>query len=354
MSSVLTGITLQELRGVWTGASTTTNFTTLYPDETIVPTLDALLGAHGPAVKPQPKSALADAIWGDQMGLGIVPFEDLNVRLRAIPLDGDSPTDNRFRAAEWPLTARAWLRPSPNAGRALAGRAGGALPLTNRDPGKLTVLVMTGVTAMARKSAVAIERSGDYGFLARQVGPELAAADITIISNEIPFVEGCKVNNTLNNMILCSKPEYFVNLELSGVDAIGLTGNHMNDFGYENDLVAWRSMRRKVPVYGGGANAEAAREPVILEHNGNRLGFLGANQWGPEWYINGLGEQVSAWAGPDNPGSARFDRDQMSADIRRSSQRWTWCSPRSSTPSSTPRAITRRSRSRSRRRISGR
>ena len=119
MSSVLTGITLQELRGVWTGASTTTNFATIYPDETIVPYLDALLGAHGPAVKPQPKSALADAVWGDRMGLGIVPFEDLNVRLRAIPVDGNSPTDNRFRAAEWPLTARAWLAPITERGQTL-------------------------------------------------------------------------------------------------------------------------------------------------------------------------------------------------------------------------------------------
>ena len=72
-----------ELRGVWTGASTTTNFATIYPDETIVPYQDALLGAHGPAVKPQPKSGLAAAVWGDRMGLGIVSFEDLNVRLRA-------------------------------------------------------------------------------------------------------------------------------------------------------------------------------------------------------------------------------------------------------------------------------
>ena len=263
MSSVLTGITLQELRGVWTGASTTTNFATIYPDETIVPDLDALLGAHGPAVKPQPKSALADAVWGDRMGLGIVPFENLNVRLRAIPVDGNSPTDNRFRAAEWPLTARAWLAPVTERGQsavaALAAQAK-ALPLTNRDPNKLTTLIMTGVTAMGRKSAAAIEKSGDYGFLARQVGPELAAADLTIISNEIPFVEGCKVNTTRNNIILCSKPEYFENLALSGVDAVGLTGNHMNDFGHENDLASLALYAEKgIPVYAAGADAEAAR-----------------------------------------------------------------------------------------------
>ena len=196
-------------------------------------------------------------------------------------------------------------------------RCAGSLPITNRDPGKLTTLIMTGVTAMGRKSAAAIEKSGDYGFLARQVGPELAAADLTIISNEIPFVEGCKVNTTRNNIILCSKPEYFENLALSGVDAVGLTGNHMNDFGHENDLASLALYAEKgIPVYAAGANAEAARKPAILEHNGNRLAFLGANQWGPESYINGLGQQVSEWAGPDTPGSARFDREQIAADIQ--------------------------------------
>ena len=320
MSSVLTGITSEELRGVWTGASTSANFATIYPDETIVPALDYLLGRHGPAVKPQPKSVLADAVWGDRMGLGIVPFEDLNVRLRAIPIDGNSPTDNRFRAEDWPLTSRAWLTPLTERGRsafaALAAQAG-SLPLTNRDPGKLTTVVMTGVTAMGRKSAAAIEKSGDYGFLARQIGPELAAADLTLISNEIPFVEGCKVNTTRNNIILCSKPEYFENLALAGVDAVGLTGNHMNDFGHENDLASLALYAAKgIPVYAAGANEDAARQPAILEHNGNRLAFLGANQWGPESYVNGLGQQVSEWAGPDTPGSARFDRGQISADIQ--------------------------------------
>jgi poly-gamma-glutamate synthesis protein (capsule biosynthesis protein) len=188
--------------------------------------------------------------------------------------------------------------------------------ITNRDAGKVTVLIMTGVTAMARNSGVAIERSGDWGFLARQVGPELAAADITIISNEIPFMPDCVADNSLNNLLLCSKPEYWENLDLSGVDAIGLTGNHMNDFGYDN--FRWTLdyyKEKKTPYYAGGADEKSARQPLVLEQNGNRLGFLGANSWGPEAYWNGKGEEVSAWAGEANPGAARFDLARMQADI---------------------------------------
>ena len=254
------------------------------------------------------------------MGLGIVPFESLSTRLRAIPLDDNSPTDNRFRTAEWPLAARAYLAPLTERGQAALGKLA-PLPITNRDPNKLTVLAMTGVTAMARNSAVAIDRSGDPGFLARQVGPELAAADLTTTSNEISIFEGCVADNTLNNVLLCSKPEYWENLALSGIDAIGLTGNHMNDFSYDNFRSTLQLYADKqMPTYGGGGDDKAARKPLILEHNGNRLAFLGSNQWGPEWYRSKLGDTVSAWAGPDNPGALRFDQKQMVADIQAAKQ----------------------------------
>ena len=321
MSSVLDSITLQELRAVWTGAGTSANFGTIYPDEAIVPALTVVLGAPSPAVKPQPTAGLADAVWGDPMGLGIVPFENLSTRLRAIPLDDDSPTDNRFRSAEWPLAARAFLSPLTERGQVALGKLTTPLPITNRDPSKFTVLAMTGVTAMARNSAVAIDRSGDPGFLARQVGPELAAADLTTTSNEIPIYDGCVADNTLNNVLLCSKPAYWENLEISGIDAIGLTGNHMNDFSYDNFRSTLQLYTDKgMPTYGGGIDDKAARKPLILEHNGNRLAFLGSNQWGPEWYRSKLGDTVSAWAGPDNPGALRFDQKQMIADIQAAKQ----------------------------------
>ena len=321
MSSVLGSITLQELRDVWSGAGTSANFATIYPDEAILPDLADLLGTPGPNVKPQASVGLADAVWGDPMGLGIVPFENLSTRLRAIPLDDNSPTDNRFRAAEWPLAARAYLSPLTERGRVALGKLTTPLPITNRDPNKLTVLAMTGVTAMARNSAVAIDRSGDPGFLARQVGPELAAADLTTTSNEISIFDGCVADNTLNNVLLCSKPAYWENLEFSGIDAIGLTGNHMNDFSYDNFRSTLQLYADKqMPTYGGGDDATAARKPLILEHNGNRLAFLGSNQWGPEWYRSKLGDTVSAWAGPDNPGALRFDQKQMVADIQAAKQ----------------------------------
>ncbi len=316
MSSVLESITLDELRGVWTGAAASPNFSNIYVAGEDMAGLAAVLGEAGSNVIVAPGDDVDAAVWGDPMGLGILPFDRLTVRLRAITLGRSSPVDNRFVHAEWPLTTRTYLAPLTERGDEALASVMDALPLTNRDANRLTVLVMTGVTAMARNSAVAIERSGDWGFLAQRVGPELAAADITIISNEIPFIPDCVADNSLNNLILCSRPEYWANLELSGVDAVGLTGNHQNDFGY--DAMHWSLgyyKEKGIPVYGGGADDVAARRPLILEQNGNRLGFIGANEWGPEWYPNGRAETVSAWASKDWPGSARFSLEQMQADI---------------------------------------
>jgi poly-gamma-glutamate synthesis protein (capsule biosynthesis protein) len=307
MASTLEGITLAELRSVWTGAGKSPAFSRIHVTADTAGALAPLLGAAGPNVKVAAADKLDAAVWADKAGIAVVPFDALTVRLRALKLDGQNPADNRFDASAWPLTHRATVAADTERGRAALEAAKSALPATNRDPSKLTVLVMTGVTAMARHSAVAIDKSGDPAFLARKVGPELAAADITTASNEIPFVAGCVANPSANNLVFCSKPEYWENLALSGVEAVGLSGNHLLDFGRKAALDSLAFYQSKgIPVYGGGANEKAAAEPLIIERNGNRIAFLAANQHGP----------AVAWAGPDKPGSARFDLAKMQAAIR--------------------------------------
>lgn len=176
---------------------------------------------------------------------------------------------------------------------------------TNRDPAKLTVLAMTGVTAMARMTALRMEQNG-YDYPAQVVGPELSKADVTHISNEIPFVEDCQVNASENNLTLCSRPEYLEALRGVGVDIVGLTGNHLNDFGEQDSLWSMQFYRdQSLPTYGGGSDLEESLKPLLVEHNGNRLVFLGANQYGPEF----------AWAAADWPGSAPYDLAGMSQAI---------------------------------------
>ncbi len=253
-------------------------------------------------------AAVAAALEPYPARLGVLPFDRLAPQVKALAVNGQDPTDNDFDSEAYPISVRFYVHAKPEAQQSAAtlqtavAQAG---QQTNRDPDKLTVLAMTGVTAMARMTALRMEQKG-YDYPAAIIGPLLSKADITHISNEIPFTENCQVNPSENNLLLCSKPAYLEALRAVGVDIVGLTGNHLNDFGKDGNLWSLQFYQdENLPIYGGGANLEEALKPLLVEHNGNRLVFLGANQYGPEF----------AWADTDWPGSAPYDLAQMSQAI---------------------------------------
>jgi hypothetical protein len=267
-----------------------------------LPLLTQVLGDPSSAVvgyATQPE--LVEALWQGRTTLAILPFDQLEPRLAVLAVDGQNPVENsaHFDPARYPLVAHLYAQGA--ARQLLAG-----LPSNNRNPALLTVLTMTGVTALCRMTAAQIEQFGP-AWPAAVVGPELASADLTHISNEVPFVEGCAVNTDPENFNFCSKPEYMESLWASGVDIVGMTGNHQNDFGRQNAAASLaRYVEWGLPYYGGGQNLDEAYAPLYLEHNGNRLAFLGANSYGP----------AMAWATAALPGAAPFDLAILSATIR--------------------------------------
>ena len=316
-STLLDSISLDELAAVWTGNGTSRKFSSIYPSQDIMDDLEALLGPAGKAVKPQSSGDMADSVWNDPMGIGIVAFEALTPRLRALRIDGQSALDNRLDPGKWALATHLWLVPVTTRGGDALTTLTSFQPVTNRDLGKLTVLVMTGVTAMTRHTAEATENAHDDAYVARVVGFELAAADITTTSNEVSFLDNCKPDIGEDVMTFCSKTGYMASLDLAGIDLVGLTGNHLNDYGTQAFLNTLDLYKQKgIKYYGGGANEAEARAPLIITHHGNRLAFIGANQYGPESYESHAGDRVTAWAGPDSPGAARFSRSQMVSDIQ--------------------------------------
>jgi hypothetical protein len=279
--------------------------------EESLPMLAELMGAPGDRVTAlETVAELIDAAWTGRSTLALLPFDQLTPALVVLAVDGQNPVENanRFRIEEYPLVHLLDARSLDDSAdhtqiveqiRYLSG--GG-----NRQAERLTVVAMTGVTAMVRQTAYQMDRYGAT-WPAEIVGPELAAADLTTISNEVPFVPGCVTNTNPNNLVFCSAPDYMAALEAVGADLIGLTGNHQNDYGREAALQSLEIYAQAaLPVYGGGRNKEEAFAPLYIEHNGNRLAFLGANSYGPR----------IAWATDTAPGSAEFDLNIMSATIR--------------------------------------
>ena len=266
-------------------------------DSDYVSELEAVFGEEAAdSVQTASGSALPAVLEVTAGALGIVPFEGLTPVLKVMNLNGASILSNTFDAADYPLTAVVSAFGSDREALAAALRPQITEP-TNRRAEALTTLIMTGVTAMARVTAARMETMG-YDYPSQVISPTLRAADITHISNEVPFLEGCDVNPTLNNMILCSSPAYWAALEALGTDIVGLSGNHVNDFGQAGarESIGWYR-ENGIPIYGSGLNEEEACAPLLFEHNGNRFAFFAALAHYPSF----------AWATEDGPGACHYN-----------------------------------------------
>lgn len=295
------GVTAAELEATWTGEPMG-----LFVDHPLVVSTDASrafsLGAStGSNVRViEGSDVLSEAMRID--GWAIVPFDELVPRWKVLRVDGVSPLDRILNPKTYPLAQVAYLS---------AGERTDALPflpdgVTNRDPERLSVLMMTGVTALTRRTAVTMEREG-VQFPGRDVVGWMTEPDITHTSNEVSFAEDCPAPTGESTLVFCSDPSYFGLLEYVDIDALELTGNHLLDWGVdamEDSLRLYEE--RGVPTFGGGWNLKEAQEPLTLSHGVHTFGFLGCNSVGPSY----------AWATAERAGAAPCDYDLLTAQVR--------------------------------------
>lgn len=91
------------------------------------------------------------------------------------------------------------------------------------------------------------------------------------------------------------------------MDAVSVANNHSGDYGKEAFVDQLQQLRAGgVPYFGGGMNLAEAHQPLILERNGLKVALLGYNNV----------ELRSYEAGPDTPGLAWIELDQLAADVR--------------------------------------
>jgi poly-gamma-glutamate synthesis protein (capsule biosynthesis protein) len=273
--TITDGITADELRNLWEGTSGSSIIDLpILMDESTMEVLSIFWGPPAQqAVEVVPADKLLEYAWSTRPSWAIIPFEEINPRWKVLTLEGQSPIRKDFDPSKYPLTVPFSLSGDHSILPQVLG-----IPATNRDPSKLTTVAMTGVTAMVRATAFAMEHKG-ITYPAEDIGPILGDADITHISNEIPFSPECPFPSYKTDaLVFCSNPSYIDLLKEVGTDIVELTGDHFMDYGPEATLftlqmyddLGW-------PYFGGGANADAARQPVLLEHNGNKLAFIGCN-----------------------------------------------------------------------------
>jgi poly-gamma-glutamate synthesis protein (capsule biosynthesis protein) len=261
--------------------------------------LEQLWGAPGAAVETMDSEMILDRAWTERPSWAILPFEALQPRWKVLAIDGQSPIRKDFDAAAYPLALPFSLTGAD------ASRLHLDLPSTNRDPSRLTTVLMSGTSGLVRELAYQMEVKG-ISYPARDIGGWLREADVFHISHEASFDPTCPPPNPLKSRFSCSSPEYIGLFDEVGLDVVELTGNHIMDNGSASMLYSLDLYREHgISYYGGGANLEDARQPLRMEHNGNRFAFLGCN----------FAEPPQPLAGPNLPGANPCDWKDFSGQI---------------------------------------
>lgn len=266
--TVADGATFDQLRGAWSGDAALDNAPLLMDESTRAALSVAWGEPASDSVRIVPMNDLLAQAWS-QSAWAIIPFEDLQPQWKTLTIDGQSPIRKDFERTLYPLVVDFTLQSSA----ALE-------PLTsNYDPSKLTTVIMTGVTALVRATALTMEYKGAT-YPGEKIRDALREADITHISNEIPFFTGCTFPKPDQvALVFCSDPKYMALFLDVGADVIELTGNHFADRGARGMLETIEIYKRhNLPYFGGGADLQDALKPALFDVNGNKIAFIGCNK----------------------------------------------------------------------------
>jgi poly-gamma-glutamate synthesis protein (capsule biosynthesis protein) len=230
---------------------------------------------------------------------------------RIITIENQSPLTSNFNVNTYQLAYRIYLNVNTKLENGFQF-SDLIEPQSNFDQSLLTSVLVSGTTALVRNTASQIEQFG-FDFPTRNLEALFDSVDIIHISNEVPFYSKCPPAVPVRKeMRFCSDPEYIETLKLMGVDVVELTGNHLLDWGPEAFLETLSVYEENgLETYGGGRTIEDAEKPLVIEHNGNRIAFLGCNLPGPE----------NNWVSDDRPGSLPCDLDKLQNTIIELSQR---------------------------------
>jgi hypothetical protein len=252
---------------------------------------------------------LVNYAWSHQPAWAILPFEALEPRWKVLSIDGVSPIHKNFDPETYLLNVPISWTGDSEAVELI--RANLPVSFSNYDPQKITVVAMTGVTALVRATAFTMEQQG-ITYPSQDIRNWLLSADITHISNEVPFAENCPDPDPIQaDVRFCSRDSYVGLLEDIGTDVLELTGDHFQDWGTEAMLHTLDMYRQRGWLYyGGGTDLADGRKALLIENNGNRIAFIGCNAKGGSF----------AQASDTSPGAVACDMDWMVQETSRLKQ----------------------------------
>lgn len=278
----------------------------LMTEETLV-AMTAWLGipAEG-AFEIASEEQLLDLAWSSLDQFGLIPLEKIEPKWKVIYMDGQHPLHGGFDESRYGLRIPISLQAVSVDVDILLEEGDLSFMKTNFERSHMTNVLLTGVTALVRATAWTMEQQGVL-----HPGEDLAdfmkTADVTHISNEVPFAENCPYPDSFQkSLIFCSDTRYYDLLTSVGMDVVELTGDHFNDWGAEAMLYTLDLYNSHgIPYYGGGLNNEDGMKPYTFEHNQNQIAFIGCNG-------KGLHSATDTY-----PGAVKCDYEFLADEIAR-------------------------------------
>jgi len=270
------------LQNLWQGQPEET-ISTLIISEDDLPALSSIFGEPGESVRTLPKTQLLETAWTTQNTWAIIPFEEIQPRWKVLLIDGQSPIHKDFAADQYALNVSISVNLVESDESFSLPPELADLYFTNLDSSKITTVLLTGVTALVRATAVGMDQRGVL-VPGENIASVMQEADILHISNEVPFAENCPPHTMGGYLVFCTPESYMELLRFIGTDIVELTGDHFEDYGEEGMLYTLDLYAKEGwPVYGGGKDIFDASAPVKLEVNGNKIAFIGCNAKTPNF-----------------------------------------------------------------------
>ncbi|MDO9085977.1 MAG: CapA family protein [Anaerolineaceae bacterium] len=212
---------------------------------------------------------------------GIIRFDHLDPKWKVLRIENSSPIDKDFDQENYFLNFPVSVSCSDDQ-LSKFDIESSIEKFSTRYEEKITYVLMTGTTALTRATADRMENFGNQ-YPGEAIKFWFENSDIRHISSETPFYDNCPYPDAFQkNLVFCSHTKYAELFTFLPVDIIELTGNHLLDKGigpFENTLMLFDQLG--LTYYAGGYSKEEAAKPVLIEHNGNKIAFLGCNMAGP-------------------------------------------------------------------------
>jgi poly-gamma-glutamate capsule biosynthesis protein CapA/YwtB (metallophosphatase superfamily) len=183
-------------------------------------------------------------------------------------------------------------------------------PSDTPTPSRQVLLAAVGDLMLARSVGEQILAKGPQVVFAG-VQSILAPADLRVGNLECAITTGGTREH--KSYTFAAPPEAATALSLGGFNVLTVANNHAMDYGYTGltDTMAYLG-QYGIATVGAGANAAAARAPLILERNGLRVAFLAY----VDVPVENTGFDARSWTATNTrPGVAWADPDHITADV---------------------------------------